>query len=205
MYKVIISQKVINQILHDLILEKSARLLKLRILCADRVVHLRGVIKEGNEKIFGMNTGDIYFDFQLHKEEVNYETVRLQITQPRFFSSRPGVDLIKLVSRFSNRLIQQIMIGLTRADSPFFILNRKKRIIGFDLKFILNQIPAEMDVLGKIKILNVSFEKLRIVWYVESNLILKSLLQFFKPNSIELEQIEGSHDEIRLLTDINLD
>ena len=204
MYKAVTRQRVLNQLLQEFVVNRYDRLKSLRFLCASRSIHLRGIIHEGDEKILGLRTGDIYFDFHLLKEEVTAHTVKMRLHQSRFFSARRP-DIIKLSSRFSSKLQDTILYHLTRGDSPFFMVNRRKRFIGFDLNFILMQIPPELDVLGKIRITNVAFEPRRIVWYVDSNLVLKSLVQIFKPDYIEIEQIEMESDAQKLLTDINLD
>ncbi|MBL8034387.1 MAG: hypothetical protein JNJ69_11830 [Leptospiraceae bacterium] len=204
MYKAVTRQRVLNQLLLEHVVSRYDRLKSLRFLCANRSLHLRGVIREGDEKILGLKTGDIYFDFHLLKEEVTAHTVKMRLNKARFFSARKP-DIIKLSSRFSSKLMNTLLYHLTRGDSPFFMVNRKKRFVGFDLNFILMQIPPEVDVLGKIKIINVAFEPRRIVWYLDSNLVLQSLVHLFKPDYIEIEQIEMESDAQKLLTDLNLD
>jgi hypothetical protein len=204
MYKAVTRQVVLNDLLRDHVVVHYERLLSLRLLCANRSLHLRGVIREGHERVIGLKTGQIYFDFQLKKEEVTAHTVKMRLTKSRFFSSRKP-DMIRLSTRFSSKLEDIILYHLTRGDSPFFMVNKKKRFFGFDLNFILMQIPPEVDILGKIKIVNVAFEPRRIVWYIDSNLVLQSLVHIFKPDYIEIEQLELGADEQKLLTDINLD
>jgi hypothetical protein len=204
MYKAVTRQVVLNELLRDHVVRHYERLISLRLLCAHRALHLRGIIREGHERVFGFKTGKIYFDFQLKKEEVTAHTVKMCLTKSRFFSSRKP-DMIRLSTRFSSKLEDIILYHLTRGDSPFFMVNKKKRFFGFDLNFILMQIPPEVDILGKIRILNVAFEPRRVVWYLDSNVVLQSLVQIFKPHYIEIEQLELGADEQRLLTDINLD
>ena len=204
MYKAVTRQRVLNQLLQEFVVNRYDRLKSLRFLCANRSIHLRGIIHEGDEKILGLRTGDIYFDFHLLKEEVTTHTVKMRLHESRFFSARRP-DIIKLSSRFSSKLQDTLLYHLTRGDSPFFMVNRRKRFIGFDLNFILMQIPPELDVLGKVRITNVAFEPRRIVWYIDSNLVLQSLVQIFKPDYIEIEQIEMETDAQKLLTDIHLD
>lgn len=204
MYKAVTRQVTLNKLLEEHVVSRFERLKSIRFLCAHRAIHLRGIIREGSEKVIGLKTGEIYFDFQLLKEEVTAHTVKMRMAKARFFSSGKP-DMIKLSARFSHKLQNIILYHLTRGDSPFFMVNRKKRFVGFDLNFILMQIPPELDVLGKIKIVNVAFEPRRIVWYLESNLVLQSLVQIFKPDYIEIEQIEQESDAQKLLTDINLD
>lgn len=204
MYKAVTRQVTLNKLLEEHVVSRFERLKSIRFLCAHRAIHLRGIIREGSEKVLGLKTGEIYFDFQLLKEEVTAHTVKMRMAKARFFSSGKP-DMIKLSARFSHKLQNIILYHLTRGDSPFFMVNRKKRFVGFDLNFILMQIPPELDVLGKIQIVNVAFEPRRIVWYLESNLVLQSLVQIFKPDYIEIEQIEQESDAQKLLTDINLD
>lgn len=204
MYKAVTRQVTLNKLLDEHVVSRFERLKSIRFLCTHRAIHLRGVLREGDEKILGLKTGEIYFDFQLLKEEVTAHTVKMRMAKARFFSSGKP-DMIKLSSRFSSKLQNIILYHLTRGDSPFFMVNRRKRFVGFDLNFILMQIPPELDALGKIKIVNVAFEAKRIVWYLDSNLVLKSLVQFFKPDYIEIEQIEMESDAHKLLTDIHLD
>jgi hypothetical protein len=204
MYKAVTRQVVLNDLLRDHVVVHYDRLISLRLLCANRSLHLRGVIREGHERVMGLKTGQIYFDFQLKKEEVTAHTVKMRLTKSRFFSSRKP-DMIRLSTRFSSKLEDIILYHLTRGDSPFFMVNKKKRFFGFDLNFILMQIPPEVDILGKIKIVNVAFEPRRIVWYLDSNLVLQSLVHIFKPDYIEIEQLDLGADEQKLLTDIILD
>ncbi|MBV6492264.1 MAG: hypothetical protein LDLANPLL_00257 [Turneriella sp.] len=203
MYKAVTRQAALNKLLKEHVVPRFERVKRIRFLFANRVIHLRGVIREGEERVFGFKTGDIYFDFRMIKEEVNAQTVKMRLSRSRFFSSS-RIDLIKLSSRISSKLEDILLYHLTRGDSPFFMVNRKKRFIGFDLNFILMQIPPGLDVLGKINIVNVSFEPRRIVWFLNSNLLLQSIVQIFKPDYVEIEKIEIESDAQKLLTDINL-
>ncbi|HRP70032.1 MAG TPA: hypothetical protein PLY93_10915 [Turneriella sp.] len=203
MYKAITRQASLNRLLLEHVVPRFERVKKIRFLCAKKTIHLRGIIREGDERIFGMKTGDIYFDFRMLKEEVGAQSVKMRLSKTKLMSSaRP--DMIKWSNRFSNKIEDILLYHFTRGDSPFFMVNRKRRFIGFDLNFILMQIPPELDVLGKINIVNVSFEPRRIVWYLNSNLVLQSVVQMFKPEYIEIEKIEAEADAQRLLTDINL-
>lgn len=203
-YKIITLQSKLNQILQDTIVSKQARLRRLKILASRKFLHLRGIIYEPDVRILTKKTGEIFFDIKLRKDEVHSETVVLEIVNFKIFAPGKRFDIVKWIDKAFGKVKTEILTGFTGANSPLFLIEHQKKL-GFDLNFFLRQIPAEMDVLGKIRIENVAFEAGKIVWYIESNILLKSVLSFFRPDYMIIEKIDANQDVISLLTDIHLE
>ena len=142
---------------------------------------------------------------KLEKEEVFADAVFLYIRKFRAYSPGQKIDLIKWIDRFSNRVRREILAGITRTPSPLKVTEDNEKRIAFDLNFILKRIPSEMNMLGKVRILNVAFEKKQIIWYIESNLLQRSILDGLGPEYAEVDKIDPLQDSLRLLTDFPFD
>ena len=62
-----------------------------------------------------------------------------------------------------------------------------------------------MNLLGKIKILNIAFDRKKIIWYLESNVVLKSIIDYLGPKYAEVEKMDEHSEALRLLTDLDLE
>ena len=62
-----------------------------------------------------------------------------------------------------------------------------------------------MNLLGKIAVQNLGFEKREIVWYIESNVVLKSLFDYFGTDYMKVEKMDLNTDALKLLTDFSFD
>jgi len=203
-YKVITYQDKLNEIVSRKILPESQSLRRLKLVITNKLLHLRGIIFEPELKIKSIKPGDIFFDLSFTKEEIHRDEVILKIRKFRIYNPNRRIDLWKLIDRYSNVLREKIMKGLTGENTPFYELETADTLY-FDLKYVLNQIPTEANLLGHIAILNVAFEKRRIVWYIESNFVLKSIIDYLGPDYLEVEQVDLDIDALKLLTDLNFD
>lgn len=203
-YKVITFQKELNLQLQKKVLPYAPDLLELRMLCARNVLHLRGVIKAPEEKRKGFKIHDIYFDMALLKERVEADLVTLRIREFKLFNPGRRWDIIKIANKYSNRLRHMVLREFTSEKSPFY-WEEGSEVLRFDLNYVLRAIPVEMNLLGEIRIINLSFEPKQISWYLESNLFLRSLLDSMGPHYVEVEKIDLAQDAIRLLTDFPFD
>ncbi len=202
-YKVITVQEKLNRLLYEKVVRGNEQVRVFKLLLTRGRVHLRGIIKEPENVPWNIKLGEIYFDLSLAKEEVRDEKVILHIVGFKIFNPKKKFDLVKWINKYSVRIRREILAALTE-NSPLFIEEPMEKI-GFDLRFVLKKVPPEMKTLGRFRILNVTFEKKRIIWYIESNLLQKSMIDLLGPTYIDVEKMDLSSDALRLLTDFPFD
>ncbi|MCS6983972.1 MAG: hypothetical protein NZM25_02445 [Leptospiraceae bacterium] len=202
-YKVITSQEKLNKLLYHKVVEKSQEVLSFKLVLTKGRVHLRGIIREPEKVPWNLKLGEIYFNLSLVKEEVREDKLFVRVVKFSVFNPKKRLDWIRLIDRYSEKIRREILDGLCE-NSPLSEIEPFK-VLAFDLNFILKKIPKEMKPLGKIKILNVSFERKKIIWYIESNFLQRSLLDLLGPEYIEVEKIDPTLDALRLLTDFPFD
>lgn len=202
-YKVITPQKKLNALLQKKIVEKNREVLAFRLLLTKGRVYLRGIIREPENTPWNIKLGEIYFKLCLVKREVEEQKLILEIVSFRVLSLRRKINIVRILDRYTDRIRREILEALCE-NSPLAVLEPLK-VLSFDLNFILRKVPKEMRHLGKIRILNVSFEQKKILWYIESNMVQKSLLDLLGPDYIEVEKLDFAQDALRLLTDFPFD
>lgn len=202
-YKVITIQEKLNKLLYEKVVKDNEQVKVFKLLLTQGRAHLRGILREPEDVPWNIKLGEIYFNITLAKDEVRGEEVVLDILKFKVFNPKKKIDLVKWLDKYSKRLKTEILQGLTK-NSPLFIVEPLKKI-GFDLRFVLKKVPQEMKNLGKFRILNVTFEKKRIIWFIESNLLQKSMIDILGPNYIDVEKLDITNDALRLLTDLPFD
>lgn len=199
-YKLITHQKRLNSMLEKRILPYSEDLLEVKIIPMEGVVQFRGLIKEP-DVLRKVKAGDIYFTISLVKDEITEQEIYLNIKQFKVFNPKKKVDILKIINKYSRIIQKRILDGFTGPKSPFDLVDPYKQI-KFNLNYILEQIPTEVNLLGRVKILNISFESNKIIWYINSGLMIKNVINYFGPNYIEFEKVDTNIDAIKLLTDL---
>ncbi|GEM_PF-2108325 len=199
-YKVITHQKSLNSVLEKRILPYTEDLREIKVVPMEGTVQLRGVIKEP-DALKKFKAGDIYFILTLSKEEITGDEVFLTIRQLKVFNPKKKLDIVKIINSYSNVIQKKILDGLTGGKSPFAMVE-PYHSIKFNLNYILEQIPTEVSLLGKVKILNLAFESNRIIWYIHSSLMIKNVINYFGPDYIEFEKVDLNLDALKLLTDL---
>lgn len=198
-YKLITHQKRLNSMLEKRILPYSEDLLEIKIIPMVGTIQFRGIIREP-DVLKKVKAGDIYFNLSLVKDEINEKEVFLSIKQFKVFNPKKKLDIVKIINKYSNIIQKKILEGFTGPKSPLEVVD-PFRVIKFDLEYILEQIPTEVNLLGKVKILNLTFEANRIIWYIHSGLMIKNIINYFGPDYIEFEKVDVNLDAIKLLTD----
>lgn len=203
-YKVITDQARLNDLVHEMILPGAKPLKAMRIVITRSRIHIRGIVEPVDTKLEKLKSGDLHFNISLTKQEVRQDEVFLNIKKFKIYNLNKHLDLYRIINRYSAVLSNKILNGLTSADTPFR-LEQNNKIICFDLKFILSHVPSEMNLLGKIKILNIAFDRKKIIWYLESNVVLKSIIDYLGPKYAEVEKMDEHSEALRLLTDLDLE
>ncbi len=204
-YKVITAQNALNQLIDEHVLPRAQGLRRLKLLITDKLLHIRGVVFQPDIKTTKtLKAGDIFFDLTLIKEEIRKDEVYLDIKKFKIYNPKRRVDIWRFIDKYSTTIRKKIMLGLTGPSSPFFEIDPLKKLC-FDLKFVLNKIPTEVSLLGEIGIRNVGLERRQLVWYIESNFVLKSVIDYLGPRNLLVEKVDENQDALRLLTDFQFE
>lgn len=199
-YKAILSQTELNQILIDKVLPIKPRLKTINVDVNNQELLLSGVanpiFKEG--AFFKPNS--VHFEVVLHKHETFKDSVLFDIKKIRVFSPSSTVDYVRFFNFLSSKLKKLLMAEFCKPGSPFEMTIPLKQM-RFHFDFIMRRIPENVQHLGHINILNVSIESEKIIWFLESNLLLRSILDTLGPKFIHLEKFDPDRDTLRLLTD----
>ena len=201
-YKIVTSQEALNDIIEKTILPAAIPLKTLKLVVTRKRLHIRGIIDGLKiEQLSRLKTSELHFDIGLSKQEVHRDEVFLAIRKFRVYSPRK-FDIWQWVNRYTTIIQSKIIQGLTTSETPFYE-SRKLKELCFDLKFVLNQVPTEINLLGNVSIMNLGFEKKRIVWYIQSNVVLKSIIDYLGPGFISVEKLDIDVDAQKLLTDFD--
>lgn len=199
-YKAILSQTELNQILIDKVLPLKPRLKTINVDVNNQELLLSGVanpiLKEGT--FFKPNS--VHFEVVLHKHETFKDSVLFDIKKIRVFSPSSTVDYVRFFNFLSSKLKKLLMAEFCKPGSPFEMTIPLKQM-RFHFDFVMRRIPENVQHLGHINILNVSIESEKIIWFLESNLLLRSILDTLGPKFIHLEKFDPDRDTLRLLTD----
>lgn len=201
-FKVITEQNQLNLLAKTRLVTETEDLDEFQVSVKFGKINIMGIVNVQGRFARRIGLGRIYFNIMLVKEEVRAHEIHLNIRRFEVNNPEKSPDPVKIFSIFSNLIKHRILYGLCEGNSPFFIVE-PYRVIGFDLSQILQQIPSEVNLLGGIRILNIALEEGRIIWYIQSNLILRSLIDYLGPQYLSVEKLEENADALRLLTDFD--
>lgn len=199
-YKAILSQTELNQILIDKVIPLKPRLKTINVAVNNQELLLSGVANPIFKEGAYFRPDNVHFEVVLHKHETFKDSVLFDIKKIRVFSPSSTVDYVRFFNFLSSKLKKLLMAEFCKPGSPFEMTIPLKQI-RFHFDFIMRRIPENVQHLGHINILNVSVEPEKIIWFLESNLLLRSILDTLGPKFIHLEKFDPDRDTLRLLTD----
>lgn len=202
-YKAIVHQPDLNQILIDKVLPLKPRLREINIEVQNGELVLFGIAEPLPLNYEWLSPKSVFFRVRLQKQETLPDCVLFSIKEMKVSAPQIRFDYVRIYNFFSKKLKVLLMHEFCKPGSPFDMPVHLKQL-RFNFEFIRKRIPENVRQLGHITVLNVSIESGRIVWFVESNLILKSLIDTWGPKYIKLEQFDPGQDTLRLLTDFPL-
>lgn len=199
-YKVLTTQTTLNQLLADYVVPEAEDIEELRFEISKAHLHIRGVVPK--QQGWKSRLGRIHFDLSLLKDEIKEHEVFFRIKKFTVRSPETKADPIKWIGKCSHTVHRQILDGLCAEHTPFYE-DSPLRSIRFDLNDVLARIPSEASLLGNLRILNVGLEPEAIVWYLESNIILRSVIDYLGARYVTVSKIDENADAIKLLTELS--
>lgn len=200
-YKAITKEHALNTLLEKYVVPDSPDLERLELRLEKGRMHIYGIVPQ--QSGWQRKIGKIAFKLHLLKEEIGDHEIFFHIKEFRVDSTSVATNYAKWIAKFSNVIHERILSGICASHTPFYMVEPMKSL-RFDLNDILRQIPSEASLLGNIRILNVGFEKQQMVWYLESNIILRSLIDYVGSRYVQVEKIDEDADAIKLLTELSL-
>ena len=196
-YRVILPQIKLNEVLKKELLKNNTDLKKVSLILTNNMVHIRGVAKTPPE-VKLTKSPEVSFDITLEKENIRGTEIIFHIKKFRFYVPNKSIDLLKIVNHFTNLVREFVLKDITSGNSPLTLVTPYTHI-SIDLNSFLEHLPPEANLIGNLSIHNLSFQPRRVVIFVSSTIVFKNLLQIFTPYSIKIEKIDTSIDPISLL------
>ncbi len=197
-YKIVIQQANLNELLKKKMLTKEGEIKRINVNLAKNKLTIKGVVKNPKE-VKNRKKKKLSFVVVLEKKSFSSHKIFFFVEDFKIYYPLIRIDFLKMLNQYSNVVKEKIVALLMEGDSPFRVV-KKYNQISFDLNYLLQQIPSEVSLLGKIEIDDVHFEKNHIVGFISSNFMLKALIHILGTQFLSVEQINKHMDPVSLLT-----
>jgi hypothetical protein len=204
LYKLVLSLDSLNPVLEQYVVRKSRRFEALHITSSEGLIRFEGIYLPPTDHrlaTLGYPRVGIEAEFAVIKNQRSLVYLGVQ----RFRLREPGrgrMDVMWLASRFWPGIEARFLKTLATSVPRIFSLPAENRQpgIAMNLDYFLNKVPAYVSTLGEIRLSEVSIRNNnRVHFFVQTNLLLKRLVDFFGPEYLALEELEADRDPMELL------
>ncbi|MBE7437647.1 MAG: hypothetical protein HS115_04260 [Spirochaetales bacterium] len=196
LYKIILSLDALQDILDTYVTARIDYLSSIRITTANHRLVLSG------EYILtsGMLSGQrVRFQGNFQIADAQDNKVILKIRSVKLARSGPGFDWIGMLGFALPGLRRLLVDALTQAQPEIFTHRRFQEVF-FHTPYFLNQVPGLTGALGQIRIVFVrAASKNQVHFYVQSNQIVRSLVEYFGPQFLTVETIHFDRESLAML------
>ncbi len=204
LYKVVLSLESLNPVLDQIVKEKSQRVRRLHVSSVPGEVRMEGEAnprKDSPARKFGIDR--IGFRIHVRVRESRGNDVILRVQRIEIWNAQARkIDLLKIVGRFSARLRATLIQEITEVIPEVITVGHYAGELVFHAGYFVSMVPTLWNSLGSIHIAGVRAADVNHVhFYVQSNLLLLGMVDFFGPQYLSLEQIQGESDSLRMLWD----
>lgn len=202
MYKVVLLLEALNPVLHSLVVQKSEILESLEVSSDTGFVLFKGVVNNQPEDTLA-NLGYPQVAFEAKFSVKRGSKNLIDLTMHKFRLSNPDsgrVDLMRLASRFIPGIKSRFLRELSDSRPELFSLPAVSDVIVMDISYFLTLVPALMSTsLGEIGLVRVqASQQNRVNFYVQTNMLLVRMVDFFGPEYLTMEEIEHK-DAVEML------
>lgn len=201
-YKLILNLESLNPALQKYVAEPSRLLERLSVSSETGAVLMHGIyLPQPEDTLTSLGYKRVGLLAEATPVKNEGSLVILAVRKFRLLDPDGGaLDLMRLASKFLPSIQKRFLRGMCNARPQLFSLpDDTGESIAMNLDYFLRMAPAYTSMLGELRLLRVSVrEGNRILFYIQTNVILKQLAEFFGPQYITLEQVDD-RDSMGLL------
>jgi len=196
LYKIILSLDALQGILDEYLAGRVDYLSTIRITTANHRLLLTGEYILTSGILRGQR---VRFQGNFQIADAQDNRVILKIRSVKLARSGPGIDWIGMFSFALPGLRRLLVDALTHAQPDIFT-HRGFREVLFHTPYFLKQVPALLGSLGEIRIVFVrAASNNQVHFYVQSNQIIRSLVEYFGPQFLTVETIHFDRESLAML------
>lgn len=202
LYKIVLSLEALNPRLEQYAIRKTETIASMRLSARKGLVILRGVyVPAAGRKIKNLYD-EIGFNLMLEVQGVSGNEVLFKVKRTGLHNPRARrFDPVRWAGAVLPGVRKQIIGALCRNLPHILRTNEEFNEIWFNTGYYLAKVPAYMNSLGDIRIVNVRAQENRILFYVNTNLIMVNLVDQFGPEYLSLEEIKADKESMQMLWD----
>ncbi len=203
MFKVVLSLEALKPVLQKYVVERRRNLESLTVTSVQGLVMFQGIyLPDTDHRLSTMGYRRVGIEAQFRVRDTRRSQVFLDLHRFRMRDpSSSTVDLMNLASRFLPRVQRQFLRALATTQPKVFQLPEGNETGGIlmDLDYFLQKVPGYVQNFGEIRLVRVSVkDDDRVHFFVQTNMIMMRLVEFFGPEYLSLEEIHDG-DSIQLL------
>ena len=206
MYKLVLRLDALNPVLEKYVVQPYRHLEALQVTSVEGLVRFEGIyLPPTDHRLATLGYPRVGIEAEFAVRENERSLVYLGVH--RFRLREPGrgrVDPIRLASRFLPGMQTRFLKALAKTLPSIFSLpvGREVPCIAMNLDYFLSKVPAYVSSLGEVRLDRISIRNdNRVHFFLQTNTILKNLVDFFGPEYLQLEELEDHRDFLELLWD----
>ncbi len=198
LYKIVLSLEALNPVLEKFVQSRAAYISSMRLSARKGRVILRGVYVPQEKKLRSLYD-HIGFNLILEIESVNGNEVLLKVARTGLHN--PGARLFDPLrwAAVLPPVRRSLATALVRAMPSILRTNEEANRLWFNTGYYLAKVPAYMNSLGDIRIVSVRARENRVLFYVNTNVIMVNFVDQFGPQYLSLEEIKYDQESIQML------
>lgn len=202
MFKVVLSLEALQPVLQKYVVDRYRKLESLSAASVSGLVMFKGIyLPDTDHRLSTMGYRRVGIEAQFRVRETRRSQVYLDLHHFRMRDpSSSTVDLMNLASRFLPGVQRQFLRALATTQPKVFQLPEDNESGGIlmDLDYFLQKVPGYVQNFGEIRLVRVVVKDGRVHFFVQTNMIMMRLVEFFGPEYLSLEEIQDG-DSIELL------
>lgn len=193
-FKVSLNLRYINELIYTKVVEDSARIDTFKIDSRNEYVYLEGnFITKDYLLAKIINLESVNYRVKLKPIWVKQNAVRFKVENFQIWNSVPKkFDIVKIISNFDVLHKRYILKEIADLFPNFLSLTKLNNEIRLNLDYFLKKVYTSHSV----KIKKISADKHKIHFLVHSNLLIRSLIDFFGTNIVSIIKLNEFEESI---------
>lgn len=199
LYKIALGLEALTPRVEAYARSKSPTLISIRLSARKGRVIVRGVFQPP-EGSMGSLYKELGFHLILEIKGISNNEVLLEVARTGLYKPGAGrFDLVRWAGAVLPGVRASIVSALVKGMPRSLRTNDERTRMWFNCKVYLEKVPDYMNSLGDIRIVNVRAQENRILFYVNTNLIMVNLVDTFGPEYLSLEEIKYDKESMQML------